>query len=145
MSKGEHYESLLALTGILLLLIAASLVALADNNLCHTVWAGQCETALQWQAGHCYANEAASVCDSIYSDVASQIGGATAQTSGNVAGASSAQSQSQSAQQGQSQQSTYVDPPKPTKVYQTPTAPAPMPTDHPDWVEDCPPDYACAD
>ena len=138
-------KHLMALMGILLLMIAASLVALADNNLCHTVWAGQCETLLQWQAGHCYANEAEATCDSLYSEVAAQMGGATAQTSGNAASQSSAQSQSQSAQQGQSQQTGYVDPPKPTATSVPPTGPAPTPTDHPDWVEDCPPDYACAD
>ena len=60
-----------AFTGVLLLMIAASLVALADNSLCHTVWAGQCETEAQWQAGHCYANQSAEVCDSIYGDVVS--------------------------------------------------------------------------
>ena len=136
-------KHLMALMGILLLLIAASLVALADNNLCHTDWAGQCETLLQWQAGHCYANEADATCDSMYSDVVSQLGGAAAQTSGNAASQSSAQSQT--GQQGQSQQSGYVDPPKPTATSVPPTGPAPTPTDHPDWVEDCPPDYACAD
>ena len=138
-------KALLALTIILLVLTAVSLVALADNNLCHTVWAGQCTVLRHWQAGHCYANEVAEVCDTMYSDVVSQMGGATAQISGNAAGVSSAQSQSQAQQQGQSQQSTNVYPPDPTKVFQPPTAPAPMPTDPPDWVEDCPPDYACMD
>ena len=80
-----------------LLVLGAFSVALADNNLCHTVWAGQCETEAQWQAGHCYANQSAEVCDTIYGDVVSsssdestggssqgggQSEGATAQSAG---------------------------------------------------------------
>ena len=69
----------IALLGLALILLGAFSVALADNNLCHTVWAGQCTTLRQWQAGHCYANEAASVCDTMYGDV---VNGSSAESTG---------------------------------------------------------------
>ncbi len=83
-------KSLFAFLALALLLFGAALATQADNNLCHTVWAGQCTTMVQWQAGHCYANVDAATCDAIYSDVVNtqtlelldNSGGASAQSMG---------------------------------------------------------------
>ena len=45
-----------------------------DDNLCYdgNAWEGQCTTQRDWEAGWCYANQDAAVCDSLYGDGASQ-------------------------------------------------------------------------
>ena len=137
-------KTLLILAIILLtVFVAGFALAGSDSNLCDSDWAGQCQTQRDWEAGWCYANQSSATCDSLYSDVAGQMGGgSTAQTNGGAA-AESQGSQQQRTQQ--SQQSDSVDPPDPIKAPTEPVQPAPTPTDHPDWVEDCPPGYACAD
>lgn len=86
------------------LLGAGYLVTLADNNWCHTVWAGQCTTLQHWQAGHCYANNPAETCDAIYGDVVSQ--GSPSSTTANTSsvGAQTASGNQQQGNTGQSQQ-----------------------------------------
>ena len=105
-------KKLIALTSILLLLMSLSFVALADNNLCHTVWAGQCTTLRQWQAGHCYANEVAEVCDTMYSDVVSIGSGELADLSSAQANGATGQATGSQAQQSQQAQGRSLKPPQ---------------------------------
>ncbi len=80
-------------------------VTLADNNWCHTVWAGQCVTERHWQAGHCYANNPLETCDAIYGDAVTQSNGESTPANTSGGGAQAASANQQQGNTGQSQQS----------------------------------------
>ena len=103
-----NWRILLAL-GLLVMALSGG-VALAgenDANLCSAggAWEGNCTSQRDWEAGWCYANNSASVCDNLYSDVSGNMPGGEAESES--AANSSAANQGATAQSetsGQSQQ-----------------------------------------
>ncbi len=153
---------------LIMLLFALSLAVFAgesDPNLCHTEWAGQCQTQRQWEAGWCYANVDYATCAAVYPDITMQsngqnansgspssmsANGAVGQSAGNQANSYSGSSSGQGKRLSVAPTPAAIRCPDgwdcstwpPKKLPPTPT---PLPgLSRPSNPSNCPPGIACA-